>query len=141
MKTQSNSKPKKFEIESMENGKVAASFHDNIQKQDDMYCYDRYKMILNNRSNLMEDIENNYENWLQFAKDREYEKLATEVRIKRDKLLSETDWTQVTDMVLKEEKQEEYKVYRQELRDITRQEGFPYMVSFPLEPTKYGNRN
>lgn len=134
MKTQSNSKPKKYEIENIENGKVTVSFHDNIQKQDDRYCYDRYKIILNDRANLAEEIENNYECWLQFAKDTEYEKLATEVRAKRDKLLNQTDWTQVADTVLDGEKQEEYKVYRQYLRDLTKQEGFPYKVIFPVKP-------
>ena len=141
MRTESNIKPTKFIIEHIKNEKVIVSFFDNIQEQEDMFYYDMYKMILNNRPNLAEDIENNYDTWLQFAKDLEYEKLAKEVRLKRDELLNETDWTQVTDTVLSLVKQEEYKVYRQQLRDITKQEGFPYKVSFPLEPSKHGNMN
>ncbi|MCI8470415.1 MAG: hypothetical protein HFJ35_02825 [Clostridia bacterium] len=93
-----------------------------------------YRITLNNRKKLKQDIENNYDTWLQFAKNTEHEKLATEIREKRDKLLTETDWTQVTDTVLSVEKQEEYKNYRQALRDITEQEEFPYKVIFPEKP-------
>lgn len=146
MKTESYSKPNKFKIENVRNGKITVLFSDNIteireifeDEETTQYEYDMYKITLNNRINLAEDIENNYNMWLQFAKDCEYEKLATEIRTKRDKLLTETDWTQVADTVLSEEKQEEYKNYRQQLRDITEQEEFPYMVKFPLKPVKGG---
>lgn len=136
MKTESNSKPNKLEIEDFRSGKVTVYFFDNIQEQEDMYFYDMYRITLNNRPNLAEDIENNYDTWLQFAKDTEHEKLAKEIRNKRDRLLAETDWTQVTDTVLSSKKQEEYKAYRQKLRDITEQEGFPYKVKFPTKPTE-----
>ena len=142
MKVFSSVKPNKFKIESLENGKVAVSFFDNIVEQEVMrmnekqtiYVYDMYKIIIENRPNLEQDIQNNYDIWLQFAKDSEYKKLAEEIRTKRDKLLTETDWTQVTDTVLNAEKQREYKEYRQQLRDITEQEEFPYHVIFPKNP-------
>ena len=132
----------KFKIEFLKSGKVTVLFSDNITEKKEMFDdeeitkfkYDMYRITLNNRTNLAEDIESNYDIWLQFAKDSEYEKLATGIRTKRDKLLTETDWTQVTDTVLSEEKQEEYKTYRQELRDITQQDEFPYKVTFPKKP-------
>ena len=144
MKTESYSKPNKFIIENYRNGKVTISFFDNITKvpenfedeEIEKYNCEMYRITLNNRTNLEQDIEDNYDEWLQFAKDCEYEKLATEIRAKRDKLLTQTDWTQVTDTVLSEEKQEEYKNYRQKLRDITKQEGFPYIIKFPLKPVE-----
>lgn len=142
MKTESYSKPNKFKIEFLKNGRVSVLFFDNISKvtenfeneEIEKYKYEMYRITLNNRTNLAEDIENNYDTWLQFAKDCEYEKLATEIRTKRDKLLTQTDWTQVTDTVLSIEKQEEYKTYRQQLRDITEQKNFPYKVTFPAKP-------
>lgn len=134
MQTESNIKPKSFEIEDLRNGKMAVSFFDNIEEKEDVYSYDMYRIVVNDRDNLFKDIENNYDLWLQFAKDSEYQKLATEVREKRDRLLTETDWTQVVDTALNANKQEEYKLYRQELRDITEQEGFPYKVVFPVKP-------
>ena len=144
MRVESNMKPNKLKIESLENGKITVYFFDNIVEQEvtrineqqTIYVYDMYKIIIENRPNLEEDIEANYDIWLQFAKDYEYEKLAAEVRNKRDKLLNETDWTQVTDTVLNTEKQQEYKEYRQQLRDITEQQEFPYVVVFPEMPLK-----
>ena len=35
------------------------------------------------------------------------------------------------DTALSEEKQEQYRIYRQALRDIPEQEGFPFDVVFP----------
>lgn len=59
------------------------------------------------------------------------EKLAEQIRRKRNILLAQTDWTQLDDSPLSEEKKEAYRVYRQTLRDITAQEGFPSSVQFP----------
>ena len=41
-----------------------------------------------------------------------------DVRIDRDKLLEESDWTVMPDSTLSTSKQNELKTYRQELRDI-----------------------
>ena len=142
MQVESSVKPNELEIEYLENGKITVSFFGNIVEQEvirmnekqTIYVYDMYKIIIENRPNLEQDIQNNYDIWLQFAKDYEYEKLATEIRTKRDNLLTQTDWTQVTDTVLNTEKQQEYKEYRQQLRDITEQQEFPYKVVFPKNP-------
>ena len=95
------------------------------------YNYDLYTLKLISRANLEQQIKDNYSKWLNLAKETEYNKLAEEVRAKRDKLLADTDWTQVTDSALTKEKQEKYKEYRQKLRDITGQPEFPYNVTFP----------
>jgi len=50
---------------------------------------------------------------------------------KRDKLLNETDWTQTNDTPLSEQEIEVYKRYRQELRDISKQENFPNDILWP----------
>lgn len=146
MQVESMVRPNRLKIENLDNGKLSVYFFDNIVEQEVMrmneqqtiYVYDMYKVTIENRPNLEEDIEDNFDMWLQFAKDCEYEKLAAEIRTKRDKLLTETDWTQVTDTVLNTEKQQEYKEYRQQLRDITEQEEFPYAVVFPEKPLKEG---
>ena len=59
---------------------------------------------------------------------------ADEVRAKRDRLLAETDWTQVLDAPISAESREAFRVYRQALRDITEQEGFPANVVWPEMP-------
>ena len=60
--------------------------------------------------------------------------LADEVRAKRDKLLTATDWTQTLDAPISPASREAMRVYRQALRDITEQEGFPATAVFPVEP-------
>lgn len=57
-----------------------------------------------------------------------------EVRAERDRLLAETDWTQVLDAPISAECREAFRVYRQTLRDIPEQEGFPESVVFPVMP-------
>lgn len=59
---------------------------------------------------------------------------ANEVRAQRDKLLAKTDWTQVLDASISAKSREAFRVYRQALRDITEQEGFPAAVVWPEMP-------
>lgn len=58
-----------------------------------------------------------------------------EVRAQRDKLLAETDWTQVADAPIASATRSAMRVYRQLLRDVTEQEGFPTQVVWPEMPT------
>ena len=53
------------------------------------------------------------------------------IREQRNFLLSESDWTQVSDSPVDKTV---WATYRQELRDITVQEGFPFNVTFPAMP-------
>ena len=52
------------------------------------------------------------------------------IRVKRDSLLQETDWMALSDVTMSAE----MTTYRQELRDITVQAGFPYSVTWPTKP-------
>ena len=56
------------------------------------------------------------------------------VRSTRDRLLAETDWTQVLDAPIDTETREAYRAYRQALRDVPEQEGFPTAVVWPELP-------
>lgn len=56
---------------------------------------------------------------------------AARVRKRRDAMLAETDWTQVSDAPVD---QEAWATYRQELRDITTQDGFPTDITWPTKP-------
>lgn len=53
----------------------------------------------------------------------------------RDQLLSDSDWTQLADAPLTPAKQAQWATYRQELRDIPSQPGYPGSVSWPVKPT------
>jgi hypothetical protein len=56
---------------------------------------------------------------------------ATEVRQQRNALLADCDWTQLPDSPADHEA---WAAYRQELRDVTAQEGFPWDVTWPEAP-------
>jgi hypothetical protein len=57
--------------------------------------------------------------------------LATEARSKRNTLLAASDWTQVADAPVD---QAAWATYRQALRDITAQVGFPESIDWPAVP-------
>lgn len=63
------------------------------------------------------------------------ELIAVLVRDKRTKLLRDTDWTQSLDAPISAESREEIRLYRQALRDITEQVGFPLSMTWPESPT------
>ena len=58
-----------------------------------------------------------------------------EARTQRDKLLADTDWTQVLDAPIDTETREAYRAYRQALRDIPEQDGFPESITWPELPS------
>ena len=56
---------------------------------------------------------------------------AKSVREQRNRLIAECDWTQVEDSPVDKAA---WAVYRQELRDLTLQAGFPFDVTYPTKP-------
>lgn len=59
------------------------------------------------------------------------EELATRAIIKRNELLFNSDWTQLPDSPLTEQKKLLWAEYRQNLRDITKQPEFPTNIIWP----------
>ena len=55
------------------------------------------------------------------------------IRRKRDELLRASDWTQVSDAPVDKTA---WALYRQALRDISTQSGFPNNITWPTEPNK-----
>jgi hypothetical protein len=64
--------------------------------------------------------------------DNSIENLITFIRLRRNELLKESDWTQVVDSPTDKAV---WATYRQSLRDITKQSSFPSEVQWPIEPT------
>ena len=56
---------------------------------------------------------------------------AAEVRAERNTKLAATDWTQITDATADKAA---WAIYRQALRDITTQAGFPQTITWPDAP-------
>ncbi len=57
------------------------------------------------------------------------------IRSQRDSLLDDTDWTQLPDSPLTEQKKSEFATYRQSLRDITTTYATPSLVVWPTIPS------
>ena len=57
--------------------------------------------------------------------------LATAARTQREILLSQSDWTQVADAPVD---QAAWSTYRQALRDVPAQAGFPETIDWPVAP-------
>jgi len=73
---------------------------------------------------------------LKTAEQLEAERLeakANQVRAERDRLLTASDWTQVADAPVVSL---EWQPYRQALRDVPQQSGFPDSVEWPVPPNE-----
>ena len=64
------------------------------------------------------------------AQNMEQATAESNVRARRDSLLQETDWMALSDVTMSSE----MTTYRQALRDIPAQSGFPYSVTWPTKP-------
>ena len=163
MKARSTIIPPKFKIGDRKGNLIEVAFFDDVKEIQDQeeeatsYEYSVYKIKTIYREKLEESIENNYEAWLELAKDTDYQELAKKVREKRDELLADSDKQLLLDRIgldlpgdinatnllvvvktlfenLTKILRGDWAKYRQELRDITKQKGFPYDVEFPKKP-------
>lgn len=123
----------------------------------EVFTYKVYKITTTFRDNLEEYIQNNLNDWLESLKEQEKNSLASEIREKRNKLLEESDKYMILDRLTMNFPQEisltnvvsvlkdffktlsnikngSWAKYRQELRDLPNQKGFPYDVKFPDKP-------
>ena len=64
------------------------------------------------------------------AQNMEQATAESNVRARRDSLLQETDWMALSDVTMSSE----MTTYRQALRDIPAQSGFPFSVTWPNKP-------
>lgn len=70
------------------------------------------------------------------ANSFETEMAERKARNTRDSKLARSDWTQLPDNSLNDLARAAWKKYRQDLRDVTSQVGFPWTISWPTEPTE-----
>lgn len=122
-----------------------------------IYKYYAFRLSLEYNEQVGNYIEENYETLLNNAKEHDREIHATAIREKRNKLLEESDKQMAFDRLgfeipstismttiisvlknffdtLKNITNGEWAEYRQALRDITTQDGFPYNVIWPDKP-------
>ena len=153
-KTIYSSCPSAYEIKDGDAGQKIICFRQNIEEvttEDGVqYTADEYTLTVTDTQMLEERIADNIEAWREKAMQEDYDRAAAEVRAIRDKMLADSDKEMVLDRMglevptgvsftawldflkkLGAAVSGEMARYRQELRDIPKQEGFPYSVVFP----------
>lgn len=160
-KTYYSSQPQEIEIE-RSGEKIHVWFRENVAKiilENDLdgpvvqYSADEYYIETNYSPIVIQKIFEEKEVWINQAKKMDSDKAAQIIREKRNMLLDESDKEMCLDRLgverptgssfgdwlaflqrLSSVMFGEMAKYRQELRDITKQEGFPYDVKFPEKP-------
>lgn len=169
---ESDTKPRKFEIENILNGNCDIIINDDVVEKEETiidekgkettrkkFIYNSYRITTNFRDDLNAELisEKGYQKWVSEVKQKYYDEKANEVRAERNRLLQESDQYMCFDRFGIEIPENitatnlltvvksffkglgtsingNYAKYRQELRDITKQEGFPFNVEFPMKP-------
>ena len=158
-KTNFAERPQAYEIKDGDAGQKIICFRQHIEEatteEGVQYTADEYTLIVPVSQALNKRIEANFEMWLNKAISEDYDRAAAEVRAARDKLLAESDKEMVLDrMELEVPTGASFSAwldflkglasaiggawakYRQALRDIPAQPGFPYSVEFPEPPSE-----
>ena len=105
------------------------SQRDGVEQQSDGKWYTKYILgpVFTDGETTAAEQEAAYK----ATKDAEFAKSA---RDSRDKLLAECDWLVVKALELSQAAPAEWAAYRQALRDLPRQEGFPVTINWPVKP-------
>lgn len=134
MKTESNTIQPNYTIEPLRDNIVRVTLYANQSEVEGGYIYDKYVCECLNRPELGAFISDAFDSWVEAFSDKERAEIAAEIRSKRDKLLSETDYIMAVDYPATEARKAVVSAYRQALRDVPEQEGFPYAVVWPDKP-------
>ena len=136
-----------YSINSLRYDNPFISFQENISnellKNFDIYPYTiQEKPVINEKTEKNENgdfVQEESGSWVKTWKvvEKSHEEIESwiagkemDVRYKRNLLLSETDYLALSDNTMTQEMAE----YRQNLRDITSQVGFPENVIWPIKP-------
>lgn len=156
-KTYFSKKPVEFESKRIGADTLLLFFRQNIEECETengkQYSAEEYILSVPYSDNLENRIKQNFDAWIAKAIREDYEQAAAKVRKERNKLLEESDKEMCLDRLgveapsgssfsdwlsflrgISRSMSGEMAIYRQELRDITKQKGFPYDVKFPKKP-------
>lgn len=158
--------PVPYVIDKIDKQNSNIRFYTNITQVDELdpyvdsmnvtnYSSDVYVLKVQNRDNLNEYVRDNYDYLLSLAKNEDANEKAKEVRKLRNSLLQESDKQVLLDRIglvapsgdtftawkpflgeLVSALSGDWATYRQALRDVPAQKGFPYDVVWPTKPTE-----
>ena len=87
----------------------------------------RFRATAEGNVSFTAEEEAEFDAWEAGANDRK----AVDVRQERNVLLRDSDWVSGSDVTMSDE----WRTYRQALRDVPTQEGFPNTVTWPTKPS------
>ena len=129
-----------FETQTLSNGNTYVRLYEDetVVEATEMhpggYRYTTYTAILCLPARVPDlNCVENAEQWADFVKQRDTENAAKWVREERDTRLLECDWAVLPDA---QTDRAVWKTYRQALRDVPEQMGFPYEIKWPEMPKK-----
>lgn len=132
-----NEKRPKFEIEDLgnaflirlyENEKVIHRDAFGNQPEYNGFQYTTYELT----GTVPDDLYDRESFWASYIRDSDFAETSENIRNERDRLLLSCDWSVLPDA--KTDK-DAWETYRQALRDIPAQVGFPYSVDWPIPPS------
>lgn len=98
------------------------------------YVYEMHEGRMPWYEGCAEYVNDNYDALITIYESVEKNNLAKAARDKRDKLLEACDYLMALDYPLSTAAREQWREYRQALRDIPQQEGFPDNIEWPQKP-------
>ncbi len=146
MKVISNLPPAKYQIIKKENScnvifcsniKPLTKINGQTGDYQSLWEYDQYTIETPYSANLQAQIEAYYDDWLNKAKNEDLKLESEKIRSYRDNLLSEADtlYCNVENWELMDKDTRlAWQDYKQALRGLTQQAGFPYTISWPKKP-------
>ena len=94
-----------------------------------------YTRWVHTQADSPDNVGDKYGSIAIYLTDAEYDTvLATSARQKRDRLIAATDYLVTPDYPIESDRLAKVKIYRQALRDIPEQSGFPRTITWPEKP-------
>lgn len=113
----------------IEHGWYPVRLVENPNKTNTTKFVDYTFVVENNEVVQYENIREKTPEEIQEETDKQWIKM----RAERNKLLFISDWTQLSDSPLTNEKKQDWQTYRQQLRDVTNQTD-PFNIIWPIKP-------
>ena len=118
---------------------ISAPASDGTEQQYEYATYSERRLWI---PDLDEYIANHFDDMFNKMEQHANNKKAGEARAKRDKMLESCDYLMALDYPISADAREQWRAYRQALRDIPQQEGFPDNIEWPQKPKdKSGQTN
>lgn len=142
-------KPPRHSVATLPGNRIMLAFYDEITQLDanipddakEVPAAERwraacYVTTIPDRPGILARIEANLDAWHDAVVSEATRTEAWRARCERDDLLAKCDYTMGTDYPATDAERDAWRTYRQALRDIPEQEGFPWDIAWPEPPKR-----